>query len=103
MIHRLFEAQARRTPEAAALVCGAERLSYGELDARAGALACRLRGLGVAAESLVGLLAERSVEMVVGVLGVLKAGGAYVPLDPGYPAERLAFMWEDVRRGSPAG
>jgi amino acid adenylation domain-containing protein len=103
LLHGLVEEQARRMPQAAALVCGAERLSYAELGARAGALALHLRALGVGAESLVGLLAERSVDMIVGVLGTLTAGGAYVPLDPGYPADRLVFLWEDVRRGSPEG
>jgi amino acid adenylation domain-containing protein len=101
--HQLFEAQAERTPGADALAFGSLRLSYAELDDRANRLARHLRELGVIPETLVGILAERSPEMVAGVLAVLKAGGAYVPLDPGYPAERLGFMWEDVAKGSPAG
>ena len=92
----LFGAQAARTPEALAVVCGEERLSYGELEARANRLAHHLRALGVGPESIVGLCVERSPEMVVGLLGILKAGGAYLPLDPGYPAERLAFMLADA-------
>ena len=102
-VHQLFEAQAQRTPGADALVFDRLRLSYAELNDRANRLASHLRGLGVAPETLVGLLSDRSPEMIVAVLAVLKAGGAYVPLDPGYPAERLGFMWEDVTRGSPAG
>ena len=91
----LFEAQVRRSPEAEAVSLGEEGLSYGELNRRANRLAHRLRELGVGPESRVGLCAERSLELVVGVLGILKAGGAYVPLDPEYPAERLAYMVED--------
>src|SRR5215213_1864805 len=95
-VHELIEEQARRTPETAALVFEQERLSYAELNARANQLAHYLRGCGVGPESLVGILMERSVELVVGLLGVLKAGAAYVPLDPGYPAERLAYMMTDA-------
>ncbi|HKV12758.1 MAG TPA: amino acid adenylation domain-containing protein [Thermoanaerobaculia bacterium] len=91
----LFAAQAARSPRAVAVVCGEESLTYAELDRRAGRLAQRLRAMGVGPEVRVGLCAERSLEMVVGLLGVLKAGGAYVPLDPAYPQERLAFMLED--------
>jgi len=97
-VHQLFETQAARTPDAVALVCGGERLTYRRLDERAAALAGTLRRRGVGAESLVGLAVERSVEMVVALLGVLKAGGAYVPLDPGHPRERLAFMWSDSQQ-----
>ena len=74
-----------------------QRLTYGELDARANQLAHHLRTLGVGPDVLVGICVERSLEMVVGLLGILKAGGAYVPLDPGYPHERLAFMLEDAQ------
>jgi non-ribosomal peptide synthetase component F len=95
-LHGLFEAQAARTPGALALVGEGERLTYRELDGRANRLAHHLRGLGVGRGTLVGICVERSVEMVVGLLGILKAGGAYVPLDPAYPAERLAFMLEDT-------
>ncbi|HYO14475.1 MAG TPA: amino acid adenylation domain-containing protein, partial [Thermoanaerobaculia bacterium] len=92
---RSIAAQAARTPGVVAVVCGERRLTYGELDARARELAGCLRRLGVGPDVLVGLCAERSPEMVVGVLGTLKAGGAYVPLDPSYPEERLSFLAED--------
>ncbi len=91
----LFEAQVERTPDATAVVCEEERLSYRELNARANQLAHHLCKLGVGAEVLVGICMERSVEMMVALLGILKAGGAYVPLDPAYPEERLAFMIKD--------
>jgi amino acid adenylation domain-containing protein len=94
-LHELFEAQVERTPEAVAVVFGENSLTYGELNKRANQLARHLKGLGVGANSLVGICVERSLEMVVGLLGILKAGGAYVPLDPEYPKERLAFMLED--------
>ena len=92
-----FAAQAARTPEAVALAYEEQRLTYRALNERANQLAHHLRGLGVGPDVLVGLCVERSLELVVGVLGILKAGGAYVPLDPAYPAERLAFMLEDSR------
>src|SRR5262249_56908739 len=88
----LFAAQARRTPDATALVFGDERPTYAELDRRANQLAHHLRRLGVGPETVVGLCMERSSAMVVGLLGILKAGGAYLPLDPSYPAGRLAFL-----------
>ncbi|NMO13901.1 non-ribosomal peptide synthase/polyketide synthase [Pyxidicoccus fallax] len=94
-LHSLFEAQARRTPDAVALQFEDSRLTYARLDARANQLAHQLHSLGVGPESRVGVCLERSVEMVVALLGVLKAGAAYVPLDPGYPQERLAFMLAD--------
>ena len=96
-LHELFAAQAASLPEATALVSGEERLSYGELDRRANQLARHLRARGITTPVLVGLCFERSLEMVVGILGVLKAGGAYVPLDPAYPRDRLAFMLADSR------
>jgi len=96
-IHQLFEAQVRRTPEATAVVFEAQRLTYAELNARANQLAHQLRELGVGPEVLVAIGMERSLELVVGLLGILKAGGAYVPLDPSYPAERLAFMLADTQ------
>ncbi|HYG62622.1 MAG TPA: amino acid adenylation domain-containing protein, partial [Thermoanaerobaculia bacterium] len=95
--HELFAAWARRAPEAVAAVYGAEALTYAELRSRAGHLARHLRRLGVGPDVLVGLMAERSLDMAVGVLGILEAGGAYVPLDPGYPEQRLAWMLADTR------
>ncbi|HEY0739681.1 MAG TPA: amino acid adenylation domain-containing protein, partial [Herpetosiphonaceae bacterium] len=101
-LHTLFEAQAARTPNAPALITvsgveQAQRLSYGQLNARANQLANHLRRLGVGPDVPVGICAERSVELVVGLLGILKAGGAYLPLDPSYPRERLSFMLQDSR------
>ncbi len=91
-----FEEQAARTPEALAVRDeGGQQLTYRALNARANQLAAALRERGVGPETLVGLCLERTVDLLVGLLGVLKAGGAYVPLDPTYPAERLAFMLED--------
>ncbi|BEP60729.1 hypothetical protein GmRootV213_12830 [Variovorax sp. V213] len=94
-VHRWFERQAALHANATAVVFGNESLSYAELDARANRLAHRLIGLGVGPEVKVGIAVERSIEMVVGLLGILKAGGAYVPLDPEYPADRLAYMIAD--------
>ena len=94
-VHELFEEQAARAPEAVALVCGGERLTYAELNARANRLARHLRACGVRAEARVGILLERSVEMAVALLAILKAGGGYVAFDPSYPAERLRYMLED--------
>jgi amino acid adenylation domain-containing protein/non-ribosomal peptide synthase protein (TIGR01720 family) len=91
----LFERQAALSPDALAVEMGDERLTYAELHARAGRLARHLRALGVGPEGLVGLCAEPSLDMVVGLFGILLAGGAYVPLDPDYPRERLALMVED--------
>ncbi|HEU4451580.1 MAG TPA: amino acid adenylation domain-containing protein, partial [Longimicrobium sp.] len=95
VIHRAFEARARRTPGAAALTFAGESLSYGELDARAGRLARRLAREGVGPEARVGILLERGPELVVALLAVLKAGGAYVPVDPAYPADRIAYVLSD--------
>ncbi|MCA1615654.1 MAG: amino acid adenylation domain-containing protein, partial [Acidobacteria bacterium] len=96
LVHQLFEGQAARTPEATAVVFGVDSLSYEELNQRADRVARRLRAEGVGPESLVGLLAERSIEVLVGLLGVLKAGAAYVPLDPSYPQEWRAFVMADA-------
>jgi amino acid adenylation domain-containing protein len=96
-VHQLFEAQTEKTPEAVAVLREGEELSYRELNRRANQLAHYLRELGVGPEVLVGICVERSLEMVVGLLGILKAGGAYVPLDPTYPKERLAYMAEDAQ------
>ncbi|NEP10410.1 MAG: amino acid adenylation domain-containing protein [Symploca sp. SIO2C1] len=95
-IHQLFEAQVERTPDAVAVVFEGHQLTYQELNDRANQLAHYLQELGVEPEVLVGLCLERSLEMVIALLGILKAGGAYVPLDPNYPKERLAFMFEDA-------
>ena len=96
LIHARFERQAAETPDAVAVEYDGQQLRYAELNARANQLAHRLRAAGVGPDCLVGLCAERSLEMLVGVLGILKAGGAYVPLDPGYPPARLAFLLEDA-------
>jgi amino acid adenylation domain-containing protein len=92
-----FEAQAARTPGGVAVVMGKEELTYAELNRRANQLAHHLRTLGVGTEVPVGLCVERSIDMVVGVLGILKAGGAYVPFDPDYPRKRIEFMLDDSR------
>ncbi|HEX8474329.1 MAG TPA: amino acid adenylation domain-containing protein, partial [Pyrinomonadaceae bacterium] len=94
-LHEIFEEQAERTPDAVALIFEDERLSYRELNSRANQLAQYLRERGIGAESLVAVMLERSVEMVVALLGVLKAGGAYVPIDPEYPEERVHYMLDD--------
>ncbi|ASC71036.1 Non-ribosomal peptide synthetase [Halomicronema hongdechloris C2206] len=96
-IHELFEAQVERTPEAVALVFEQQHLTYDELNRRANQLAHYLQGQGVGPETLVGVCLERSVAMVIALLGVLKAGGAYVPLDPSHPQERLAYILEDAQ------
>ncbi|MBP5972478.1 amino acid adenylation domain-containing protein [Brasilonema sp. CT11] len=96
-IHQLFESQVERTPDAVAVVFENQQLTYRELNCRANQLAHYLQILGVGASVLVGLCVERSLLMVVGLLGILKAGGAYVPLDPEYPQERLNFMLEDAQ------
>src|SRR5262245_6008160 len=95
-VHELFEAQVERTPKAIAVQFEGKQLIYWELNSRVNQLAHYLRGLGVGPETLVGICVERSLEMVVGLLGILKAGGAYVPLDPSYPEERLRFLAEDT-------
>ena len=95
-IHHLIEAQARRTPEATAVKFAGRPLSYRALDTRADQLALHLRSLGVGPDVLVGLCVERSLEMIVAMLGILKAGGAYVPLDPQYPKERIEFILQDA-------
>jgi amino acid adenylation domain-containing protein len=94
-LHQLFEAQAARTPGRVAVEADDGALTYAELDRRAAALADALRARGVAPETRVGIFVDRSVEMLVALLGVLKAGGAYLPLDPAYPADRIAYILED--------
>ncbi len=95
-IHQLFEEQVVRTPDAIAVVYEDTQITYRELNARANQLAHHLGQLSVGPEALVGLYVERSLEMMVGLLGILKAGGTYVPLDPTYPAERIAFLLTDA-------
>ncbi|WP_379557479.1 amino acid adenylation domain-containing protein [Pseudomonas sp. MD332_6] len=94
-VHHLIEAQAKRQPQATALVFAEQRIDYAELNRRANRLAHRLIEAGVGPDVRVGLAVERSFDMVIGLLAVLKAGGAYVPLDPDYPRERLAYMLDD--------
>jgi amino acid adenylation domain-containing protein len=96
-IHELFEAQAHRTPEAVALTCEGVSLTYRELSQRANQLAHALRECGVGPEVIVGLYIERSMQLVIGLLGILKAGGAYLPIDLAYPKERVIYMLEDAR------
>ena len=96
-IQQLFEEQVERTPEAIAVIYRDRQLTYRELNNQANQLAHYLRDLGVAPEVLVGFCVDRSLEMIVGLLGILKAGGAYVPLDPAYPTERLSYMVEDAK------
>ncbi|MEC4024004.1 amino acid adenylation domain-containing protein, partial [Pseudomonas fulva] len=96
-VHRLIEQQAQRSPEASAVVFGARHLTYGQLNNAANGLALQLIERGVGPDVLVGIAAERSLELVIGLLAILKAGGAYLPLDPDYPEERLAYMIEDSR------
>jgi amino acid adenylation domain-containing protein len=96
-IHALFEEQAKQTPEAIALVCGQEQLTYRQLNRQANQLAHHLQQLGVGPEVLVGIFVERSTDMVAGLLAILKAGGAYVPLDLANPKERLAFILAETQ------
>ncbi|TFH30337.1 MAG: amino acid adenylation domain-containing protein, partial [Deltaproteobacteria bacterium] len=95
-LHERFEKQVKRTPMAVAATCEGENLSYDALNRRANRLAHQLRGLGVGPDKLVGLCVERSLDLVIGILGILKAGGAYLPIDLSYPAERVAFMLKDA-------
>jgi amino acid adenylation domain-containing protein len=95
-LHELFEEQVLRTPDQLAVVSAEAQLTYRELDTRANQLANLLRQLGVGPESLVGMCLERSVTLMVSLLGILKAGGAYVPLDPGQPARRLSLILNDA-------
>jgi amino acid adenylation domain-containing protein len=95
-VHQLFEAQVRKTPDAIAAAFESEQLTYGELDRRANQLANYLRSTGVKPGVMVGVFVERSLDMIVALLGVMKAGGSYVPMDPTYPAERLSFVLNDA-------
>ncbi|MGY4761753.1 non-ribosomal peptide synthetase [Paenibacillus caseinilyticus] len=94
-IHRLFEEQVERTPDSPAVLCGNEQLTYRELNERANRLARRLQAEGVRAGELVGIMTERSLEMVIGVYAILKVGGAYVPLDPDHPEDRIRYVADD--------
>ncbi|MCC5644520.1 amino acid adenylation domain-containing protein [Nostoc sp. CHAB 5824] len=96
-IHQLFEEQVEKTPDAVAVVFEDQQLTYRQLNTKANQLAHYLQKLGVGSDVLVGICVERSLEMVVGLLGIFKAGGAYVPLDPNYPTDRIAFMLEDAQ------
>ena len=96
LIHGLFEQQAKLTPQAVAVVRDNKSLTYSEVNGRANQLARWLRNVGIGPDKLVGICVERSLNMIVGVLGILKAGAAYVPLDPDYPAERLQYMLRDA-------
>ena len=98
-IHSVFEEQARRAPQAVAVVYGEQELSYGELERRSAELAGYLRSLGVGVGARVAICMEPSAEMIVGLLGILKAGGAYVPIDPGYPEERICLMLAESEAG----
>ena len=96
-IHQLIELQAQKTPDAVAIIFEQQQLTYRELNHRSNQLASYLQNLGVKADTKVGICIERSLAMVVGLLGILKAGGAYLPLDPAYPQERLSLMLEDAQ------
>lgn len=96
-VHQLFAEQVARTPHAVAVVFEDQQLTYAELDVRAEGLARRLRQLGAGPDVLIGICAERSLEMIIGLLGIHKAGSAYVPLDPTYPKERLTYMLADSK------
>ncbi|MEO0769074.1 MAG: amino acid adenylation domain-containing protein, partial [Cyanobacteria bacterium J06649_4] len=95
LIHELFEQQAEKTPDAIAVTCEGKQITYQALNQKANQLAHYLQSLGIKPDALVGICLDRSVEMVVGLLGILKAGGAYVPIDPNYPTERLSYMLGD--------
>ncbi|MDR0268154.1 non-ribosomal peptide synthetase [Paenibacillus sp.] len=94
-IHGLFEEQAARTPEQVAVVFEDQHLSYKDLNEKANQLARTLKGKGLQTDQLIGIMAERSLDMVIGILAILKAGGAYVPIDPEYPEDRICYMLED--------
>ena len=94
-IHQLFEEQAAKTPDNIALVFEDKQLTYRELNEKSNQLARLLRKKGVKPDSIVGIMVERSPEMIIGIMGVLKAGGAYLPIDPEYPSDRIRYMLED--------
>ena len=96
-IHQLFEEQVERTPDAIALVCQGEQLTFQELNNKANQLAHHLQSLGIKPNQFVGHCVERSLDMMIGLIGIHKAGGAYLPMDPAYPSSRLAYMLEDTQ------
>ncbi|MFY7886265.1 MAG: non-ribosomal peptide synthetase, partial [Dolichospermum sp.] len=96
-IHDLFAIQVKAAPDSVATIFENQQLTYQELNAKANQLAHYLQSIGVGAEVMVGLCVERSLDLIIGILGILKAGGAYVPIDPAYPQERIAFMLEDTK------
>jgi non-ribosomal peptide synthetase component F len=96
-VHEMFESQVELTPNRVAVTFKGEQLTYFDLNSRANQLAHHLRNLGVEAEQRVAICMDRSLEMLIGLLGILKAGGAYVPIDPGYPLERVSYMLEDAQ------
>src|SRR2546423_3822 len=96
-IHHLIERRTSETPDAIAVICRGEQLTYSELNAKGNQVAFWLRKLGAGPDKLVAMCLDRSLEMVICLLGILKSGAAYLPLDPAYPAERLAFMLEDAQ------
>ncbi len=95
-VHQLFEEQAKKTPDAIAVVYGDKKLSYAQLDKKSSQLARYMRKQGVTPNSLVGICLEPSIEMVIGLMGILKAGAAYVPVDAKYPKDRINFMLKDA-------
>ncbi len=97
LIHQLFEAQADKKPDDVAVIFSDDSLTYCELNEKANQLAWRLRDKGVNADQIVGIMIERSLEMIIGILAILKAGGAYLPIDPEYPKERIEYMIEDSK------
>ncbi|MFI7417862.1 amino acid adenylation domain-containing protein [Nonomuraea sp. NPDC049684] len=99
-LHEIFAERAAKAPDRIAVTCGAEEITYGDLDARADRLACLLQAAGTGPGVLVGLCADRGIDLVAGLLAILKAGGAYVPIDPGYPAGRIAYLLEDSGVGT---
>lgn len=94
-MHQLVSEQAAKTPEHVAVALGDNALTYKQLDIKSNQLARHLKAIGVGSNSMVGIMVERSPEMIVGILAIMKAGGAYVPIDPEYPAERIEFILED--------
>ncbi|MBY0220751.1 amino acid adenylation domain-containing protein, partial [Paenibacillus illinoisensis] len=94
-VHQLFEEQVEKTPNHVAVICEGKEMTYLELNEKANQLARRLRAYGVQTDTIVGLMVERSFEMLIGIMGILKAGGAYLPIDPEYPEERIEYMLED--------